>query len=139
MFDPLRPLKFLPWIQLLQVALVTVLLVIAADLLLAIASSNALLGNLISKLLYSPIGGFLQLGITVGVGALSVVVMERWKTIPITTATLWALVPCLALWIWLKSFLRLPSLIVPELSYETLITLILGVFWKGRRYWRWGG
>jgi hypothetical protein len=139
MFDPLRPLKYLPWIPLLQAALITILLTMGLDICFSLLSINPLVGNLLMKLFSPPLGEFINLGLAIGVGALGVVVLERWfKQVILNSATLWALVPCLALCLWLRSFLELGAQLTPAVSYVTLMLIIVGVFWKGRRYWRWG-
>lgn len=138
MFNPLRRLRTLPWIVLLQVALVTVAIVVAFDLLIMqtfLLVPVAL--NLLVKLLNAPISLLISLAISVGIGALGVAILERWfRQVMITNSTLWALVPCLALWLLLKSLLPLPPSIVPDLDIFQLTGIILGIFWKGRSYWR---
>lgn len=138
MNDPLRRLKFLPWISLLQISLITVLIAIAFDVLLTqIASSVPVILNLLSKLLNSPIGVLITLAVPVGIGALAVAILERWfRQVIITNSTLWALVPCVALWLLLTSFVQLPTALVPEIDVVSLIGVVVGVFWKGRPYWR---
>lgn len=139
MFNPLRRLKHLPWIPLLQAALVTILMAIAVDLLISL--SFTLVPSLvppIAQLLYSPLLGIvIVLAIAAGIGALGVVVLERWfRQVILTNTTLWAFVPCLALWLGLTAVMPFPLLLIPKLSYITVVAVILGVFWKGRRYWR---
>ena len=138
MFNPLRRLKFLPWIALLQTALVTVAIVVALDLVTEqILEFVPVARNLLWRMLNSPIGILLNLLVAVGIGALSVAVLERWfRQVVITDSTLWALVPCLALWILLKSFLPISEALVPGLSIFQIMGFILGIFWKGRSYWR---
>ena len=138
MNDPFRRLKFLPWIALLQISLITVLMAIASDILLArTAAAVPVILNLLSKLLNSPIGVLLDLAIPVGIGALAVAVLERWfHQVIITNSTLWALVPCVVLWLLLRSFVPLPTVLIPEISVVSLVGVVLGVFWKGRPYWR---
>ncbi|MGV0027459.1 hypothetical protein [Phormidesmis priestleyi] len=138
MFDPLRRLKFLPWTALLQVALVAVAIAVAFDVLITqifVAIPVAL--GVLTKVLNSPLSLLIELAISVGIGALGVAILERWfQRIPITNASLWALVPCLALWLLLLSFLPIPTALLPEISIFQLIGTTLGVFWKGRSYWR---
>ncbi len=138
MNDPLRRLKFLPWIPLLQISLISVLIVIALDVLLTrTVTAVPVILNLLSKLLLSPIGILIGLAIPVGIGALSVAILERWfQQVIITNATLWALVPCVALWLFLKSLVPFPTALVPDISIVSLVGVVLGVFWKGRPYWR---
>ena len=72
-----------------------------------------------------------------GIGGLAVFLLETFCTqLVIHASTLWALILCLLLGLWLKSFLYLPGLFVVGLSQSVLVGLVLGVFWKGRRYWR---
>ncbi|MCY7324105.1 MAG: peptide chain release factor 1 [Phormidesmis sp. CAN_BIN36] len=138
MNDPLRRLKFLPWISLLQISLITVLVAIAFDvLLMRTATAVPVILNLLSKLLNSPIGVLVKLAVPVGMGALAVAILERWfRQVMITNSTLWALVPCVALWLLLKSFVPFPTALVPEIDVFSLVGVVVGVFWKGRPYWR---
>ena len=138
MNDPLRRLKFLPWISLLQISLITVLVAIAFDVLLVqIATAVPVILNLLTKLLNSPIGVLIRLAVPVGIGALAVAILERWfRQVMITNSTLWALVPCVALWLLLKSFVQMPSALFPDLDIISLVGVVVGVFWKGRPYWR---
>ena len=138
MNDPLRRLKFLPWISLLQISLITVLVAIAFDVLLVqIATAVPVILNLLTKLLNSPIGVLIRLAVPVGIGALAVAILERWfRQVMITNSTLWALVPCVALWLLLKSFVQMPSALFPDLDILSLVGVVVGVFWKGRPYWR---
>lgn len=138
MFDPLRRLKYLPWIELLQVSLFTIGIAIAFDWLFFQIATVPAIRPTIAQLFNSPFAFLILLSAAVGVGALGVAVMERWfRQIVITNSTLWALVPCLALWLWLRSFLPVfPQLLLPPLTFESLVCVILGVFWKGKPYWR---
>ncbi len=137
MFNPLRRLKFLPWIELLQAALVTIVIASAIDYGLLLLLTLPALQNFVLQVLNSPLGVLISLAATIGVGALGVVVLERgFRQVILTNSTLWALVPCLALWLWLHSFLPIPFVLIPGLSVTSLVFVVLGVFWKGRRYWR---
>lgn len=141
MFDPLRPLKYLPWVELLQVALVTIGFATLLDWLFFQVADLPSLRPIIAQIFNSPLGFLLDLAVAVAIGALAVAVMERWfrRRIMITNSTLWALIPCLALWLWLRSLLPdsiFPQLLMPFLGINPLICIILGVFWKGKFYWR---
>ena len=138
MFDPLRRLKFLPWINLLQVGLLTTLVVTGLEWLLDRLSRLALpLQKLLILVLSPPPGILVQLAIAVGIGALAVMVLERqFPQIRITVAVLWALVPCLGLWLFLRSLLPIP-LLAGELDFPWAVALILGIFWRGRTDHRW--
>lgn len=137
MADPLRRFKYLPWRSLLQVSGLTILIVIFLELLLPAGyrQSYALYSTL-STLYKPPLGTIINFATAVGVGAFAVYLLERfYKQLFIHTATLWALVLCLALVIFLKSLLPVVPLLV-GLNYLHLIGVIVGVFWKGRSYWR---
>jgi len=65
-----------------------------------------------------------------------VILLDRFFTqILPDTATLWALIACLALILWLKSLLPLSAVLV-QFSYPLFVGLLVGVFVKGRRHWR---
>ena len=140
MFDPFRRLKYLPWNELLQVALVTIVLMIAIDWVFFQIVRIPAIRPTVAQLFNSPVSLLIFLGASVGVGALAVAIMEGWfRRIVITNESLWALVPCIALWLWLRSFLPetvLPQLLTPTLGLQSLMAVIVGVFWKGKPYWR---
>jgi hypothetical protein len=138
MFDPLRRLKFLPWTALLQVALAAVAIAVIFDVLITqIFGAIPVALGVLTKVLSSPLSLLIEWAISVGIGALSVAILERWfQRVSITNASLWALVPCLALWLLLLSFLPIPTALLPEISIFQLVGTTLGVFWKGRSYWR---
>ncbi|MER3434433.1 MAG: peptide chain release factor 1 [Leptolyngbya sp. ERB_1_1] len=140
MFDPLRRLKYLPWAELLQVALVTIGFTILIDWLFFQVVRLPALRPTVAQFFNSSLSFLIFLGAAVGIGALSVAIMERWfRQIVITNSSLWALIPCVALWLWLRSFLPesiFPQLLTPALSFESFMCIVLGVFWKGRPYWR---
>ncbi|HEY9738342.1 MAG TPA: hypothetical protein V6D06_18745 [Trichocoleus sp.] len=139
MRDPLRRLKTLPWAILLQNAALTVLIAAVLDfifLLLLNQLPTALLEGGFSVLLNLL---FLVLPVLAmaGVGALSVILMERFfQVVYLDTAVLWALVPCIGLMLFLKGLIpNLPEVLV-GLSYSQIVGVVLGVFLKGKRYWR---
>jgi hypothetical protein len=141
MFDPLRPLKYLPWTELLQVALVTIGFTTLLDWVFYHAANAPAMRPIFGQVFSSPLGFLIGLAAAVGVGALSVAVMERWfrQRFVITNSILWGVVPCLALWLGLRSLLPesiFPQLLTPVLGIDSLICIILGVFWKGKPYWR---
>jgi hypothetical protein len=83
-----------------------------------------------------PLDIVMVLAAAMGVGALAVYFLERFhRQVFINSATLWALVPCLALVLFLKSLLPVPGLIV-QLNYLQLMGIIVGIFWKGRSHWQ---
>jgi hypothetical protein len=135
MFDPLRRLKFLPWINLLQVALLTTLVVLGSEWILAeLGRLLVPVYKVLIVLFVPPFGILVQLAIAVGIGALSVVILERrFRQIRITVAVLWALVPCLVLWLALRQLLPIPPW-AGTVDFAWVVAVILGVFWKGRTY-----
>jgi hypothetical protein len=137
MTDPLRRLKYLPWRSLLQVSGIAVIIVIVLEFLLALGYTNSsVIRSMLSMLFAPPLGILLILAAAVGVGVLAVYLLERlYQQVRINTASLWALVLCLALVLFVKSLLPLPALLV-NLSYIQLMGIVVGVFWKGRPYWQ---
>ncbi|MEM6519764.1 MAG: peptide chain release factor 1 [Cyanobacteria bacterium P01_C01_bin.70] len=140
MRDPLWRIKTLPWIPLFQNALLTVLIVTVLDIALLFAltalfevwpegTSAIAQGGVVGLLLALLAAG--------GVGALAVILMERvFRHIVLDGATLWALVGCLAIVLYVKSWLPIPALLV-GISYFQFIGMMLGLFSQGRSYWRW--
>lgn len=137
MSNPLRSLKFLPWRSLLQISALTTLIVLVVDLVLVWGfTQSSIITNTITMLYAPPLGIFMPIATSVGIGALGVYLCERLLTrVLLNASNLWALVLCLLLGLGLKSLLPLPSLLL-NLSQLTLVGVILGVFWKGRPYWR---
>ena len=136
MTDPLRRLKFLPWRSLIQVSALTTLIVVVLEFLLALGyTQTSVIRSTLSILYAPPLGLLMIIASAVGVGALAVYLLERlYRQMVINTASLWALVLCLVVFLLLKSLL-LTSVLV-NLSQIQLVGIILGVFWKGRPYWR---
>ncbi|PIG94759.1 peptide chain release factor 1 [Gloeocapsopsis sp. IPPAS B-1203] len=137
MRDPLRSLKFLPWRSLLQVSLLVAVIVIVLDFLLTLGYIQSDVFQRLLMLVYAPpLGIIISLAIAVGLGALGVYLLERfYRLVSINTGSLWALVLCLAVILFLKSLLPLPAVLF-NLNQASLIGIIIGVFWKGRPYWR---
>lgn len=137
MRDPLSRLKTIPWLILLQNAALSVLAATALDLVLLQALSwlprNGIAGLLpLLQLLFVALpflAGF-------GIGGLALKLMERiFSQVYLDTATLWGMVPCLALALGLKGLLPIPGLIV-GLSYPQVVGVVLGIFLTGKRHWR---
>ena len=137
MSDPIRRLKLLPWRPLLQISALTIFIVFILEMLLVWGFTQSDVINRTITMLYSPpLGIFIPIAVAMGIGALAVYLCERWRNqVLLNTSNLWALVLCLLLSVGLKSLLPLPSLLI-SLSYFALIGIVLGVFWKGRPYWR---
>lgn len=100
------------------------------------AMRSPLINDSLSLLLSPPLGLITVLSIAVCVGALAVYLLETvYPNIMINAGVLWALVPCLLLGIVLKNLLPLPASLV-GLDEGQLIGIILGIFIKGKPYWR---
>lgn len=128
MRDPLWRLKTLPWLELLQTAALAVALatVLEWGLIQLIIQSNLAVPPL--ALLALPFAAM------VGTGALGLKLLERcFPRLLLDTATLWGLVPCVALLVWLKT-LVLPANVFLTLTYPQLVGIALGVFLTGRRH-----
>lgn len=137
MLEPLRRLKFLPWRSLLQAAVITMFIVAALDYLLVLGSmQNDAIGRVVSFVYAPPMNILLTIAAAVGIGVLAVYLLERfYQQVIINTPSLWALVLCLIVVLFLKSVSPLPSLLVGFSEIEA-VCIILGVFWKGRPYWQ---
>lgn len=137
MRNPFGRLRSLPWAILLQVALVAVAIATAADLLLAQGLTLLMdgVGQGLLPLLQL-LFMVLPLAAGFGLGALALAVLERWfNRVYLDTGVLWALVPCLALVLYAKKFLPIPSVLVTP-SYTVLVGVLLGIFVTGKRHWR---
>jgi predicted membrane-bound spermidine synthase len=137
MRNPFWRLKTLPWITLLQAAGLVVAIATVADLSLTILWT-ALLNSDIGRLetLLQLVALVLPLAMGYGMGAMAILVMERlFKQVYLDTAVLWALVPCIALVLFLKaSLLPIPTLLV-LMGYPQVVGVVLGIFVTGKRYW----
>jgi len=138
MRKPFARLKFLPWRSLFQAALLAVLLLaLPIDGLLQVAIRNGdrspALESLLSLLMSPLVSLVLSLGIPVALGAFAVYVLERVDRSSISTGSLWGLVLCVVLMLLLEQWLLFGS---PSFSMTELVLIAVGVFWKGRPYWR---
>lgn len=139
MRNPLWRLKTLPWVPLLQNALLTVLLATLLDFGLLLILTILFSTGVQNIGLVIPTGiGFtlLLIAIAGGVGALSVILIERlFRHVLLDVATLWALVGCLILVLFVKTLTPIPSLFL-GLSRFQITGLVLGLFAQSRSYWR---
>lgn len=137
MNDPLRRLKQLPWLPLFLVALLTFFWASVLEWLLALGADNVnLVRNALLMLFAPPLNLLMLIAIAIGIGALAVLFLEiMYPQLMITTGTLWALVLCVFCVGFVRSLLPSPlALLTP--SYSMLIGILLGVFLKGKPYWR---
>jgi hypothetical protein len=137
MNDPLRSFKIQPWKQLFITAFITIIIVssIDAGLMLLIANS-ASLQKTVYSILSPPLGMLLPLAIAGGIGVLAVYICERFQPrLFLNTGSLWALVLCLIIALGVTGLLPFPSFLV-NFSFPAILGMMVGVFWKGRNYWR---
>ena len=133
----LRRLKLLPWREMLQISALVNSIVIGLELFLGWGFTQSRGIRNILMLLYSPpLGILIPFATAVGMGALAVYLLEYWQQKSLLNRNnLWVLALCVLLGLVLKSFLPvLPFL--ASLSEAALIGVTVGVFWKGRPYWR---
>jgi len=137
MNNPLRRLKQIPWTPLFWVSLLTLFWASVIDQLLRLGLIYVdLIGRALALLFTPPLDMIIGLSAAVGVGALAVVFLEiLYPQLLISTAVLWALLLCLFLMLVARSLLPLPTLLLDP-SYSMLIGVMLGIFLKGKPYWR---
>lgn len=136
MRSPLERLKRLPWLVLLQVALITTLVGWLLEYLLFFSIAVPFMRQMLVTL-GSPAIAFLTLiVVALGMGALSVIILERFNRIAINAGSLWALVACLALVLALVQAIGLFPIGFVGMSYPQLVGIVLGVFLKGQPYWK---
>lgn len=133
----LRRLKLLPWREMLQIAALVNSIVIGVELFLAWGfTQSRAIRNVVTLLYNPPLGLLIPFAAAVGMGALAVYFLEYWhQQYLLNKINLWVLVLCVLFGLVLKSFLPLPPLLA-SLSEASLIGITVGVFWKGRPYWR---
>ncbi|HEY9664057.1 MAG TPA: peptide chain release factor 1 [Allocoleopsis sp.] len=140
MRNPLQRLRYLPWLQLSMAALLTALVIAIVEYsLFMVAGQIPAIGNVLLFLFSSPFVAILQFLLAIGVGAVAVISLDKlYPGMVINTAVLWALVPCVLLAIGLKSLLLEGSMGggLVSLNEISLFGMIVGIFWKGRPYWR---
>lgn len=142
MSDPWRAFKSLPWRSLIPAGLSVAVLANVFDTgLYYIATNSEAVGNSLVILLQPPLGLIVRLGICTGLGILAVLFLETFfDPGPIYGPTLWGLLLCV-----LVSFMVLGLLggllglrpVFFSLNELLLAGLAIGIFWQGRRYWRW--
>lgn len=137
MNDPLRRIKSQPWKPLFLVALATIAIVSTIDYLLFFLIENvAPVQQGFSLIATSPLAILLPLAVAVGIGVLGVYICDQFRSrIFLNAGSLWALVLCLIIALALTGLIPLPSFLV-GFSYPSILGIIVGVFWRGRSYWR---
>ncbi|MEG4455129.1 peptide chain release factor 1 [Microcoleus sp. N9_A1] len=133
----LRRLKLLPWREMLQISALVNCIVVGLELFLVWGLIQSEVFRKVFTLLGGPsLGILIPFAAAVGMGALAVYFLEYWQQqFLLNRISLWVLVLCVLLGLVLKSFLPIPPLLA-SLSEAALIGVTVGVFWKGRPYWR---
>lgn len=137
MFDPLRRLKFSPWRSLALLTFATLAIVAVIEVALGVGYTQVSLLRAVLNALFSPPWVvIMQVAAGIGIGGLAVFLLEtKWQQVSINAGVLWALVLCLILGSLVRSFIPLPAILVNP--GETLFMgFLVGVFWRGRPYWR---
>nr|WP_228056394.1 peptide chain release factor 1 [Microcoleus sp. LEGE 07076] len=121
----------------LQIAALVNSIVIGVELFLAWGfTQSRVIRNVVTLLYGSPLGILIPFAAAVGMGALAVYFLEHWhQQFLLNRTNLWVLVLCVLFGLVLKSFLPIPP-VLASLSEAALIGITVGVFWKGRPYWR---
>ncbi len=136
MANPLHRLRFLPWKFLVQDALLTTLLVAAIEIVLIWGAIHLPVINQTIGLFLSVFGLIATALVGLGAGALAVYLLERvFPQVIINSGVLWALVLCLGVSLYLRGLIPLLPVAFP-LDQPEFLGLVLGIFWKGRPYWK---
>lgn len=141
MSDPWQQFKALPWRSLVPTGLLVAVIAVLFDTgLYYIAGTVVAVREVLIILLQPPLDLLVRLGLSIGLGMVAVVCLEVWfNPAPIYSGTLWALFLCVlvasVLLNFFSSTLGLRPVFFP-LTEVFLIGTAVGIFWQGRRYWR---
>ena len=140
MANPFRSLQYLPWADLLKSAAVTIAIATAIDYLIVmglVALDRSGTVTSIPSGIFFFIATVLPIAIYFAVGALAVLVTSRlFRQVVLTANTMWALVGCILLVLFVRSFLPIPGLFISSIGYLPIMGIAIGTFVYGRRYWR---
>ncbi len=135
--DPLKRLQQLPWLKLFQVAVLTAIAVLVLEYLLWVLSIQIPGMRNLLILALSPTFGFITaFAVALGVGALAVLILERFQRIVINAGVLWGLGACVAIALFLLQILHLFPIGLVGIGETQLIGILLGIFFKGQPYWK---
>lgn len=129
--------KNLPWMALWQSVTLTYLIVAIAEVLMIWGITQSLALRKMIKILYAqPLDLLILFGVGVGVGALAIYLIEiRPPKIFLNTTCLWVLFLCLLVTLLIYKSIFPPVLLLST-SQITIMGILMGLFWKGRTYWR---
>lgn len=134
----MNTLKYLPWRSLFLASILAVVVMKAIDLLAARSVLHLGNSSALAQLLITP-AGYILLFVCGGLalGGLGVSFLERLAANgPIYASTLWALVLCLLISAAIATYFPIDGLGLAGLSQPHAMTIIVGVFWRGKPYWR---
>ncbi|NCJ06572.1 hypothetical protein GS597_08655 [Synechococcales cyanobacterium C] len=133
----MHQLKSFPWWYLFTVSQVTVAAVAGLDLLLFLGVQRSpILFQMVTPWRQFPGLLLIQVGIGLGIGAISVIGLETFRRVIISGATLWALMGCLLLSLLLMGVISPPGVWQIGPDQGIVVGTLIGVFSRGRRYWR---
>lgn len=137
MNNPLQRLKQLPWVPLFLVALLTLFWASVLELILIFSSTNlVLIQNALRLLFTPPLGMIVFFAISMGIGTLAVMFLEIiYPQVIINSGVLWALLFCLLGAMLIRNILPIETEFL-QLNSLMLIGSMLGIFFKGKPYWR---
>jgi uncharacterized membrane protein YdjX (TVP38/TMEM64 family) len=122
---------------LFQVAILTQIVVLLLEFSLPLVVEQSAIAVRLWALLFAPpLGIFTGFCVAMLVGALAVVILERMRRVVINASSLWALVFCLFVMLLVRPLIPVPAILL-DLGELQLFGMIIGVFWKARRYWHW--
>ncbi|MCM1984542.1 hypothetical protein [Lyngbya confervoides] len=131
-------LKTLPWIAIVRSAALTVITwaIVSAALWFA-AQSFPAIETVFSLFLRQPMNLISNLGIGILLGVLAFTLLDNSEG-RLTVPMMWFLVLAVTVGMVFYEYvpIRLYRLLAVNFNQPTLVGLVLGVFWKGRRYWR---
>lgn len=133
----IQRLKNLPWSSLLQSVALTYLIVAIAEVLtLWVITQSPAFKQMMLLLLTPPLGMLILFAVGVGVGVLSIYLIEiQPSKVFLNVPCLWALFIGLLIVLFLYKSIFTPVIFLST-SQITTMGILIGLFWKGRPYWR---
>lgn len=133
--NPIEQFKRLPWRSLAQAAIVVVLFVTLLEFGMAFGLQFSPVSAALRLLFTPPLGLLTECAISFGLGVLSVIVLERIDHFSIRAGSLWGLVLCVVVAFLIKGWLPIGNALF-RVEQLQIGGLLIGIFWKGRPYWR---
>lgn len=133
----IQRLKNLPWSSLLQSVALTYLIVAITEVLtLWVITQSPVFKQMMLLLLTPPLGMLILFAVGVGVGVLSIYLIEiQPSKVFLNVPCLWALFIGLLIILFLYKSIFSPVIFLST-SQITIMGILIGLFWKGRPYWR---